>query len=92
MKPAGTTKLRRRDRGLRTATGNGPKVPDSSAVVNTDRELLESRSGVSLYKVAEDPRQVYVVERGSSFWRYDLLFPAQSKFARLIAKQNGRTP
>jgi hypothetical protein len=62
------------------------KLPDSLAVVNTDRELLESQAGVSLIKVSSGRQTRYEVEFGSNRWSFNLLFPAVGKFERLAAK------
>ena len=62
---------------------NNRTLSDSLAVVNADRELLDRRGGVSLFKVSCGRLTRYEVEHGASRWRFNLLFPAIGKFERI---------
>jgi hypothetical protein len=86
----------RPEKGRRPAANRSPKtvkkitrktLPDSLAVVNTDRELLERRAGVSLVKVSSGRQTRYEVELGSNRLSFNLLFPAMGKFERLASGQ-----
>ena len=77
----GLNPRRRRDKKISSQT-----LPDSTRAVNADRELLDSRGGVSLFKVSCGRLTRYEVEHGSSRWSFNLLFPAMGKFERLAAK------
>jgi hypothetical protein len=82
-------------KGRRPAANRSPKaikkitrktIPDSLAVVNTDRELIESRDGISLVKVSSGRQTRYEVQEEGHRWSFNLLFPAQGKFERLATK------
>ena len=70
---------------------NNRTLSYSLAVVNADRELLDRRRGVSLFKVSCGRLTRYEVEHDSRRWDFNLLFPAMGKFERLasIQKEKG---
>jgi hypothetical protein len=47
------------------------------------KKLLEQRGSVWLFEIAQWDRTYYAVERGELVWRFNLLFQAEAKFARL---------
>jgi hypothetical protein len=57
-------------------------LPNSPRVVNADRELLDRRGDVSLFKVSRGRLTRYEIECGSSRWNFNLLFPAIGQFER----------
>jgi hypothetical protein len=85
--PPGKERRPAANRSAKTSKKLNGTVTDSSQVVNADRELIESRAKVLLFKVTDGRRVTYVVEEGVNRWSFNMLFPAVGKFERLARKE-----
>jgi hypothetical protein len=66
---------------------NARRIPKNSDSRN--RQLREKRGAVRLWALSEGRRTTYQVVVGQSAWAFNLLFPAISKFDRLVSRIGG---
>jgi len=92
-KPSGLPRKetpRRPSRGSKTA--DEPNVTATGTFSNSDpvRQLIHCREGVLLYELRRGRDIFYeIVAPNGDRWRYTLLYSAENKWARLLAKTEG---